>query len=640
MRGVRSVPRKVMLVEINVYENMAPLVSGYLQAYATADSSIRSEYRFEKYTTTRSTPVSQITSHLLSRHADVYAFSCYLWNIALVRTLVSTLTKVNPDVHILLGGPQVMHHAADYEYLANENIVVCNGEGEKTFAAYLGALTNSKPDLASVRGISYFADGELVTTESESRMMDLDDIPSPYLTGIFDDQYDMGVIETNRGCPFHCGFCFWGAATNDRVFKFSEDRVREDIAWISSHNIPFLYLADANWGMLKRDVEIAHHIADCKRKFDLPMFVYFSAAKNSPQRVTEITEIFSAVDLLSAQPISMQSLSESTLEAVDRKNIKLSAYETLQAKLNDKSLSSFIELIWPLPGETLKSFKAGMDELCQSDASHIVTYPHLLLHNTPIYEHRDDLQLVSRTIDDGIAEAEIVVQTADASGEEFEEGMWFIYGILALYNTRALRLLSAYLHKSGIVSYSELYAGFMNAIRDEGSSPFAMYCASSIETADYYDILNYPTVYHIAGHSERDSVDDSLLRFVSDQSWWDLEETQTLFAIDMLSKPHVYSNTPLSHSDLKLGGVEVKDVSDRTYTFSLDTRFLPLIAQESVDLACGDPDLGTITIALDHARGQRPFHTRQSREHNANYCNGIMMRVNSVMPTWSRCELV
>src|SRR5207247_658298 len=107
------------------------------------------------------------------------------------------------------------------------------------------------------------------------------------------------------------------------------------------------------WGMLGRDVGLSRHIAACKTKHRTPHMVYFSAAKNSPDRVSEITEIFQDAGIMAAQPVSLQTVDDHALKEVDRQNIKRSAYLKVQDNLNDLSISSYTELIWPLPGETL-----------------------------------------------------------------------------------------------------------------------------------------------------------------------------------------------------------------------------------------------------------------------------------------------
>lgn len=345
--------QSVTFVEINIFEKMLPLVSGYLQAYACADPELDKTYRFNRYTTTTQRPLVQLVKDLAAHDSDIYAFSCYLWNMGIIKSLVAALLEAKPEAHLVLGGPQVMLHARDYLHPAHERLILCNGEGERTFANVLRELDCARPDFSRVKGLSFYRDGALVTTEPEPRIESLGEIPSPFLNGVFDGDYRMAVMETNRGCPFRCNFCYWGAATNDRVYKFDEVRIREELTWLSRHGVPLLYLADANWGMLRRDVALAEHIAECKKERGVPFYVYFAAAKNSPARVAEIAAVFSEAGMLNTQPISMQSLDETSLDRVDRTNIKLSAYESLQADLNDKGISSYIELIWPLPGETL-----------------------------------------------------------------------------------------------------------------------------------------------------------------------------------------------------------------------------------------------------------------------------------------------
>jgi radical SAM superfamily enzyme YgiQ (UPF0313 family) len=144
---------------------------------------IRSEYDFERFMAVAKTPRADIIRDLLRLGGDVYAFSCYVWNMGLVRSVVDAVRQARPQAQIILGGPQVMSQGHRYLRRGDERTVICNGEGEITFAQYLLALTDHSPRLHEVNGLSFYRDGELVTTPKQPRISSLDDIPSPFLTG-------------------------------------------------------------------------------------------------------------------------------------------------------------------------------------------------------------------------------------------------------------------------------------------------------------------------------------------------------------------------------------------------------------------------------------------------------------------------
>jgi B12 binding domain len=626
--------KSVLFVELTVFERMAPLTSGYLQAYALTEPVVRGAYSFDKYTATIRVPADVIVRDLLAVSADVYGFSCYVWNMGLIRTILAALREARPDAHIVLGGPQVMHHAQDYLGRDDERTVICNGEGEVTFTEYLCALTESRADLQSVNGISFYADGELVTTPERPRIKDLNSIPSPFLTGLFDPGSCMSVLETNRGCPFHCGFCYWGAATNDRVYRFDEQRIRDEITWMAKNEILFLYIADANWGMLSRDVEFSQHIAECAREYRLPNVIYFSAAKNKPRAVTQITSIFQEAGLVASQPVSLQTLEPASLDLIARSNIKMSAFAEVQEDLREKRISSFIELIWPLPGETLSSFKRGISTLCDNEAQTIIAYSHLLLNNTPIYRRRDDLALITRAAGGAVGDARIVVGTEQVSEAEFAEGMRYFYAVHALHNTRSLRSVGRYLTAQSVVSYAELFAAFVEFWRAQAADdPLVSYVETSIANADYYDINNYGLFVHNILHENRKLFVDQVRRFVTSQSWWADEVVQALFDVDMVNRPYVYSNT-LMDPVAELAVLRVMDRRPRGYTVRVPPEYLPALADSvRVDQMSTD---GVFTV--DHKRMQFPFMAKQSPDHNGSYCHGMIEKVENIMPLWRSAD--
>jgi radical SAM superfamily enzyme YgiQ (UPF0313 family) len=151
--------------------------------------------------------------------------------------------------------------------------VTVRGEGEETAAHALEALAEvvgqPNPDLtvlADVPGLSFRhpVTGEVVRTENRDRIADLDSVPSPFLTGLFDAYAEVPgarvVIETNRGCPYGCTFCDWGSATLSRIRQYDLDRVFAELDWCADAKAFSVGPADSNFGIFKRDVDIAERI--------------------------------------------------------------------------------------------------------------------------------------------------------------------------------------------------------------------------------------------------------------------------------------------------------------------------------------------------------------------------------------------
>jgi radical SAM superfamily enzyme YgiQ (UPF0313 family) len=156
--------KRTVLVELSDYERILPLASGYLQSYAMRDPAIAEAWSFSIYTRTVRTAWEKILDELVAARADLYGFSTYVWNSRLVSWIVPRLAAALPGARVVLGGPQVVRQAR-YLDPSRPNVLLCNGEGERTFANLLRELTGERPDLGRVRGLTFYRDRELVTTE-------------------------------------------------------------------------------------------------------------------------------------------------------------------------------------------------------------------------------------------------------------------------------------------------------------------------------------------------------------------------------------------------------------------------------------------------------------------------------------------
>ncbi|MEY9933128.1 radical SAM superfamily enzyme YgiQ (UPF0313 family) [Catenulispora sp. GP43] len=632
--------RSVVLVELPTYENILPLASGYLQAMAAHDPEVGPAYSFRIVSRPVSLPREEILAGLLELDADVYTFSCYIWNMRLVRWLLDRLRQERPESRFLLGGPQVMNHAATYLADKPENVYVCNGEGEHTFVELLRRLAADTRELSAVPGLSYWHDSDLRTTLPAPRIKDLMEIPSPFLTGVFDDQsYSFAIMETNRGCPFSCSFCYWGAATNDKVHKFEGDRIKDELTWISEHGATGIFIADANWGLSPRDVELTHHIVECGKRTGYPLVVHMAAAKNKPERMAEITEIFVKGGMMVTQPISLQTLDAGTLATVDRQNIRKETYISLQQQLRDKQISSYVELIWPLPGETYESFKDGLTSLCRSYADTIIVYPQLLLHNTPMHSQRELHGLVTEEVPSEVAEAEVVVGTRWVSREECRQGYWLNYAVHSLYNMRALFLLSGYLDATGVIAYGDFFADVARYFQSRTDNEVCRFFAESTAQLANYDLLNSGKTAHFTLSSLRSEFDALLADYVRAQPWWEDPLAREAFELDLLSRPYIYRE-PFRAPEYDFTEAVVKGTDDKqSVLVEVSAPMTRLLTDRELLPAGADSADARTTVRIDHrARQKMPYMPQRSLEHNANYCQGMVLRFREVLPTWRVVE--
>ncbi|MFD0307863.1 B12-binding domain-containing radical SAM protein [Streptomyces sp. NPDC127119] len=626
--------RKIVLVELPTYENILPLASGYIQAYAQDDEAVAAGHTFEIVSLPVSGEREDLLRQLADRDAYLYTFSCYIWNMKLVRWLLRELRALRPDAHYLLGGPQVMNHASTYLSDGAENVYLCNGEGELTSLEFIRQLSSPAPDMHQVPGLSFWSSGELVTTEAAPRIQDLMDIPSPFLNGVFEGhEFSFAIMETNRGCPFRCTFCYWGAATNSKVKKYEEDRIKDEIKWISEHGYSALMIADANWGLSPRDVTLSEYIVECSEENGYPLIVHMAAAKNRPERMAEITEIFVRGGLMVSQPISLQTMNESALEMVDRKNIREETYIGLQRLLREKQISSYVEMIWPLPGETLESFKDGLTRLCRSYADTIIVYPQLFLHNTPMYAQRETLGILTAEAASDVSEAEVVLATKWVTEEDCYEGYWVNHALYTLYNMRALFMVSGYLDEKGIISYGELFAEVSRYFRSRTDSEVCQFFIQSTKDLANYDLLNTGKTAHLILSSHREEFDRLLADFVKAQDWWADPMARQAFEMDLLARAYIYRE-PVRTPDYAFEEVVLRGQPDpKGFLVEVSPELARLLVAREL-LPDVDEESGRITLHIDHrGRQKMPYQPQRSLEHNANYCQGMVLRFREILPT-------
>lgn len=419
-----------------------PLAAGYLAAAVKAQPDLAgstvSIHNFPGYRT----PLEMAADLLAGPRPDVVGFSVLGWNFRAFGAVAEALHTFHPRTRIVFGGNHVAHQA-DRVFRLHEAVdVVVNGEGELTFVDLIRAFS-ADLDLSGVAGISFRSGDRLVTTEAEQRIDDLDVIPSPILTGtipLLNDlgefRYDVALMETNRGCPYKCAFCYWGGAVGQKVRSFSRDRLRQELEVLAQAKAETVVLCDANFGMLRQDEEFVDDLIDVRRRYGFPRALETSWAKNKSSTFYSIVRKMRSEGLQTSFTLALQTLDENALQTMNRRNMKINDWKELAAWLSGQGLDAYAELIWGAPGQTPQSFLDGYDELARH-VSRIAAYPLLLLPNTDYTARRDLYGFI--TVRGDRDDFEYVLATRDISLHENLAMQRFLFWARLLAENLVLR---------------------------------------------------------------------------------------------------------------------------------------------------------------------------------------------------------
>lgn len=309
---------------------------------------------------------AQLQDQVHAHGPGIVLFSNYMWTREANLQISADIKTFAPDCIIIHGGPDTPAYPhANASYLNKYPFVdfCIHGEGEQTLLALLQALaTGAAPHELPGLGLRY--EGQIIKTPPRERSQDLNLFPSPYLSGVFEQlpwqDWVAVTLETNRGCPYGCTFCDWGSATQQKMRLYALERIQAEIEWVAAHKIPKLWIADSNFGIFARDLEITQMICEAKARYGYPQLLITNYAKNTKQHLIEIIEMLVEHGLVSTGIVSLQTRDAATLKAVQRSNIKTSEYDRLRQTFESRQLPMSTQLMIGLPGSTQESFKADL----------------------------------------------------------------------------------------------------------------------------------------------------------------------------------------------------------------------------------------------------------------------------------------
>lgn len=346
--------KKVILAALNAKYIHSNLALRYLSRFQNNNQ----KHHVETMEFTINQRLDFIAEELFRKQPDVVLFSCYIWNVEMLRQLCPILKKIMPDCVIGFGGPEVSYES---ETFLRENPAVdfvMRGEGELVFTKYLEHLDAGNPaTLGEIESLTYRQGDEIFSTP-QMHPMDLALLPFPYEDDFSDVQNQIIYYESSRGCPYHCGYCLSSVENGVRFVPL--DKVLPDLQKFLDKNVPQVKFIDRTF--------------NCKKSHAMAIWKYLHEHDNGVTNFHfEITADLidqETIDFLKTVrkglfqfEIGVQSTNPQTIRAINR-NVDFAALSEIVQQIKDGgNIHQHLDLIAGLPYEDYDSFGRSFNDV-------------------------------------------------------------------------------------------------------------------------------------------------------------------------------------------------------------------------------------------------------------------------------------
>ena len=374
---------KCLLAAVNAKYIHSNLAVYSLKKFAAAENV---EIQIAEYTINNL--VEKVVQDIYRKNPDILAFSCYIWNISFIESVIGDISKIMPGTDIWLGGPEVSFECEKLLRRLPAVKGIMAGEGEESFALLMKAYAecaestgNIDAYLEEIRGLVYrcrehsgSVGNELREVNNKEEIVSRDcyeviranppviETDMDRLPFVYDDKIDFTnrivYYESSRGCPFNCSYCL---SSVDKKLRFRNiELVKNELKYFLDKKVPQVKFIDRTFN------------ADRKRALEIWKFIF-----ENDNGITNFHFEISA-DLLDGEQlkllshfrpglvqleIGIQSTCEQTLHEIHRyADFKILA-DNVRKLIAFRNIHCHVDLIAGLPYEDFATFRKSFNDV-------------------------------------------------------------------------------------------------------------------------------------------------------------------------------------------------------------------------------------------------------------------------------------
>ena len=285
-------------------------------------------------------PVWKIASEIQKLKPDILGVGIYIWNRSQSFELIERLQKQNPNLKIVIGGPEV-----SFETETSVDCPVISGEGEKKWLEYLQIINKGQTP------------SEEVLNRWKTYGSDLPDLSAAYIDEDYSQLKNRIVyFETSRGCPYLCSFCL--SALDKTVRYFDNNIIKKQIKGLIKAGVKKIKFVDRTFNLkpsrMQTLMEWLCQYKGCEFHFEVVGDILTPSILKFLQTVPAGMFQFE---------IGIQTTDITVQEEIHRKQNNKKLFKTIKQLVDQDRIHFHCDLIFGLPGENLEKILNSFREV-------------------------------------------------------------------------------------------------------------------------------------------------------------------------------------------------------------------------------------------------------------------------------------